>query len=115
MPIELLETMAVVILVVGLPCMIISIELSGDLMTSLMATLILCVCVTALGHKYSYTTKVDQRYHKIMSSKPTCIVDSEPTASCLEDYRDWVKDSIRIQAKYDKLVSKLEHDISEIK
>lgn len=115
MPIELLETMAVVILVVGLPCMIISIELTNDLKMSLLATLIVCVCVTALGHKYSYTNKIDQRYHKIMSSKPTCIVDSEPSASCLEDYRDWIKDSIRIQAKYEKLISKLEHDISEIK
>lgn len=62
----------------------------------------------------SSTTRLQADYDSIMARRPACI-NEDNSITCLEEYRDWIKDSIHVQNKIDSLKANLADDISKAK
>jgi len=62
----------------------------------------------------SSTTRLQADYDSIMASRPACISEDN-SITCLEEYRDWIEDSIQVQNKIDSLKASLANDIGKAK
>lgn len=62
----------------------------------------------------TFATRLQADYDSIMARRPACI-NEDNSITCLEEYRDWVEDSIQVQNKIDSLKASLAGDISKAK
>ena len=58
-------------------------------------------------------SRAEADYKSVMADRPECLDINPSSLKCVEEYKDWMKDSIDAQATIDSLRATLEEQINE--
>ena len=58
-------------------------------------------------------SRAEADYKSVMADRPECLETNPSSLKCVEEYKDWIKDSIDVQSKVDSLRATLEEQIND--
>jgi len=110
----LMSSILIVIIVIGFA--ILFAVLCKDSFELATALTLIAIFVTIWMVDHVITTEASRAeadYKSVMADRPECLETIPSSLKCVEEYKDWMKDSIDAQSKVDSIRAKLETQINE--
>lgn len=75
--------------------------------------IIVVLLVLIFGDILSVNYFIENDYRTHMEKRPACMKEADPSLNCLEEYGEWVKDSVEYRRRYFDRLSKIQNEIKE--
>jgi len=111
-------TMAFIVLLVTIIAIIIglAILLDNSDAYSFLATMLCIVAGVLIFFVFtSEASRTQADFNALMDDRPSCMETAPTSVVCLEEYNDWVKDSVNYRHKLDSIKAAIEISISSHK
>lgn len=69
--------------------------------------------VLAYGGILPINYLIENDYKTHMEKRPACMKEADPSLNCLEEYSEWVKDSVEYRRRYFDRLTKIQNEIKE--
>ena len=110
----LMSSILIVILAIGFAILFACLYGDHDILP--VGLTVISVVIIIWVVEYVITTaasRAEADYKSVMADRPECLETNPSSLKCVEEYKDWMKDSIDVQSKVDSLRATLEEQINE--
>jgi len=75
--------------------------------------IIVVLIVLIFGDILSVNYFIENDYRTHMEKRPACMKEADPSLNCLEEYSEWVKDSVEYRRRYFDRLGRIQNEIKE--
>ena len=102
------------ILVIGFAILFCVVCKDSDILAIVLTVIAMFVIIWMFDHVITTAaSRAEADYRSVMANRPECLETNPSSLKCVEEYKDWMKDSIDVQATIDSLRATLEEQINK--
>lgn len=102
------------IFVIGFAILFAVLREGSDILPIVLTVIAMFVTIWVVDHVITTAaSRAEADYKSIMANRPECLDTNPSSLKCVEEYKDWMKDSIDAQATIDSLRATLEEQINK--